>query len=70
MTLSLIILNLFINVNVTNIFKIILICLTYALVGGFIYIFISYKMGLINEILGNDFIEKIRFKRKKAIFVF
>ena len=59
MLLVLLIMSKFININVTGTLNIIIVCLTYAIVGGIIYIFTSYKIGLLNEVLGSDFINKI-----------
>ena len=66
MIISLLILNIFIDINVTGLVKIIVVCLIYAFVGGTIYIFTSYKMGLIESVFGSEFVLKIRNKFKKA----
>ncbi len=66
MIISLLILNIFIDINVTGFVKIIVVCLIYAFVGGIIYIFTSYKMGLIESVFGSEFVLKIRNKFKKA----
>ena len=51
-----------IPLNIDNTIKDILYIAFNALVGGFTYIFISYKMGLINDIIGEQLVNKIKKK--------
>ncbi len=64
MLIVLFILSLFVNITVSSLLNNILLCLLYALIGGFVYIGISYKMGLINNVLGTDYVNKILKKLK------
>lgn len=64
MTLVLLIINIFVKLNIGGSLKIIIICLTYALLGGITYLSISYKMGLLSEVFGEEFTEKIIKKLK------
>lgn len=52
----------FISLNVTGRINGILVSLLYALIGGIIYLLLSYKTGLINNIYGKDRVEKIKNK--------
>lgn len=65
--LVLLIIKIFIKINVTGRINNLLICIPYALIGGITFIFISYKIGLINDVLGSDLINNIlkKIKRKK-----
>ena len=64
MTCVLILVNLFLKLNVSGSIKIFIICLIYALVGGFVYLSISYKIGLLESVFEKEFIDKI-FKKLK-----
>lgn len=64
MTIVLLILSVFLNVNVTGTINIILVCMVYAFIGGIIYIFISYKLGIFEDVLGVDYISMILKKIK------
>lgn len=66
--LVLLILNLFINIDVTGRLNAIIVCTPFALIGGLTYIIITYKTGLLSDTLGSDYLDKIliklRIKRK------
>lgn len=64
MTCVLILVNLFLKLNVSGSIKIFITCLIYALVGGFVYLSISYKIGLLESVFEKEFIDKI-FKKLK-----
>ena len=64
MTCVLILINLFLKLNVSGSIKIFITCLIYALVGGFVYLSISYKIGLLESVFEKEFIDKI-FKKLK-----
>lgn len=64
MTIVLLILSLFLNVNVTGTINIILVCVVYAFVGGTIYIFTSYKLGIFEDVLGTNYVRMILKKIK------
>ena len=66
---SLNILSLFLNVNVTGTINIILVCMVYAFVGGTIYIFTSYKLGIFEDVLGTNYVRMIlkKIKIKKQL---
>lgn len=64
MTCVLILINLFLKLNVSGSIKIFMTCLIYALVGGFVYLSISYKIGLLESVFEKEFIDKI-FKKLK-----
>jgi len=64
MTIVLLILSLFLNVNVTGTINIILVCMVYAFVGGTIYIFTSYKLGIFEDVLGTNYVRMILKKIK------
>lgn len=64
MTCVLILINLFLKLNVSGSIKIFMTCLFYALVGGFVYLNISYKIGLLESVFEKEFIDKI-FKKLK-----
>lgn len=64
MTCVLILVNLFLKLNVSGSIKIFMTCLFYALVGGFVYLSISYKIGLLESVFEKEFIDKI-FKKLK-----
>ena len=64
MTCVLILINLFLKLNVSGSIKIFMTCLVYALVGGFVYLSISYKIGLLESVFEKEFIDKI-FKKLK-----
>ena len=34
-------------------------CIGYGLVGGFIYLFTAYKTGLLNDVFGKEYLNKI-----------
>ena len=59
LTLVLIILSLIINVNNTGRLKSLIICIPFAIIGGITYILITYKTGLLNDTLGEEYINKI-----------
>lgn len=64
MTCVLILINLFLKLNVSGSIKIFMTCLFYALVGGFVYLSIAYKIGLLESVFEKEFIDKI-FKKLK-----
>lgn len=64
MTCVLILVNLFLKLNVSGSIQIFMTCLFYALVGGFVYLSISYKIGLLESVFEKEFIDKI-FKKLK-----
>ena len=64
MTCVLILINLFLKLNVSGSIKIFMTCLFYALVGGFVYLSISYKIGLLESVFEKEFIDKIFRKLK------
>lgn len=64
MTCVLILINLFLKLNVSGSIKIFMTCLVYALAGGFVYLSISYKIGLLESVFEKEFIDKI-FKKLK-----
>ena len=64
MTGIIILLNLFLKLDVSGSIKIFITCLIYALVGGFVYLSISYKIGLLESVFEKEFIDKI-FKKLK-----
>ena len=64
MTCVLILINLFLKLNVSGSIKIFMTCLIYALVGGFVYLSISYKIGLLESVFEKEFIDKIFRKLK------
>ena len=64
MTCVLILINLFLKLNVSGSIKIFMTCLFYALAGGFVYLSISYKIGLLESVFEKEFIDKI-FKKLK-----
>ena len=64
MTCVLILINLFLKLNVSGSIQIFMTCLFYALVGGFVYLSISYKIGLLESVFEKEFIDKI-FKKLK-----
>lgn len=64
MTCVLILINLFLKLNVSGSIQIFITCLIYALVGGFVYLSISYKIGLLESVFEKEFIDKI-FKKLK-----
>lgn len=64
MILVLLITNIFVKLNTEGSFKILLTCITYALLGGITYITVSYKTGLLQDVLGNDYINRILKKIK------
>lgn len=59
MVLVLVIINKFLPFNVTTYSGAIITIIINAVIGGFIYIGVSYKMGLIDEILGKEMVKKI-----------
>ena len=64
MTLAVLIIKAFIPVNFTSRITCILYVLVVSIIGALIYFIISYKMGLINHIFGDDFLNKIKNKLK------
>jgi len=64
MTLVLIVLNLILKVNLESKINIIAVCGVYALLGGLTYLIVSYKMGLLSEVLGKNYIDGILKKLK------
>ena len=58
-------LKLFIPINIDSRISAILICALYAIVGGIIYLYIIYKFGIVDKIIGNDNIRKYLKKFKK-----
>lgn len=64
MTLPLIIINQFIDFSNLSNFQNLIIIILYATIGASIYIYLSYKNGLLYEILGKDYINSILKKFK------
>lgn len=64
LVMVLILLKLVINTNVTGRIESLLVCLPYAILGGLTYIVVSYKIGLLSDILGKNYIDKILKKLK------
>ena len=59
-------LSLFIPLSVTSRFKSILIIALYAAVGAILYMLMAYKLGLFEDVFGDDYINKVKklFLRK------
>ncbi len=64
MCIVLFILNLFIKTNVNSRLESLLVCIPYAILGGITYLIISYKTGLLENVLGKDYIDNILTKLK------
>lgn len=65
MLIILFILSIFISTSVTSRLNAFLICALYGIIGGITYLIISYKTGLLKDVLGEHYIEKIIKKIKK-----
>ncbi|MCI8330630.1 MAG: polysaccharide biosynthesis protein [Bacilli bacterium] len=59
MCITIILLKMIIKTDVESRIKSLIICIPYAIIGGITYIGISYKIGLLNDVLGKDYINKI-----------
>lgn len=70
MLISLIILNLFIKLPNSSLIKICLVLILYTIIGALVYLGISYKTGLLNDVFGKEYItrllNKLRLRRKKC----
>ncbi len=66
MVIALLIVRIFIPLQITNKLNTIVLCVLYALVGGIVYIFTSYKLGLFEEIFGSEFMNRILRRKKKC----
>lgn len=67
MVFGLMILDLFIPFGSMNRICALIECLLYGIVGVIIYFIVTYKSGLLKEILGDAFVNKIRIKIKRFI---
>lgn len=59
MFIVLLILNLFVELPTNGIMKMCLVLSLYTLLGAFVYLGISYKTGLIYEVFGKDYVDKL-----------
>lgn len=59
MFIVLLILNLFVELPTNGIMKICLVLSLYTLLGAFVYLGISYKTGLLYEVFGKDYVDKL-----------
>lgn len=59
MLIVLFILSIFINTEVTSRLNAFLVCAVYGIIGGLTYLIISYKTGLLRDVLGEKYINKI-----------
>lgn len=70
MLISLIILNLFIKLPNSGLIKICLVLILYTIIGALVYLGISYKTGLLNDVFGKEYItrllNKLHLRRKKC----
>ena len=70
MLISLIILNLFIKLPNSSLIKICLVLILYTIIGALVYLGISYKTGLLNDVFGKEYItrllNKLHLRRKKC----
>lgn len=70
MLISLIILNLFIKLPNSSLIKICLVLILYTIIGASVYLGISYKTGLLNDVFGKEYItrllNKLHLRRKKC----
>ena len=64
MTLALFVLKMIININTKNHIKSLIVCIPFAIIGGIIYILISYKIGLLDEVFGEKYVKNILRKLK------
>lgn len=64
MCIVLFILKLIIKIDVTSRINSLLVCIPYAILGGLTYIIVSYKTGLLKDVLGEDYIDNILKKLK------
>ena len=53
-----------ININTKNHIKSLIVCIPFAIIGGIIYILISYKIGLLDEVFGEKYVKNILRKLK------
>lgn len=60
MLLLLMILSLIVPLSVTSRFKAILIIALYSILGAIVYLFVSYKLYLFEDVFGNDYIDKVK----------
>lgn len=56
-----------IPLNVTNRFASVLVVIVYALIGGLFYLFMSSRFGIVQDIFGNDWLNKLKLKFLKKI---
>lgn len=68
MTIALLILNLFMPINSTNVFTMLMVVIVYSVVGGLIYLIVMYKNKTLKYVFGEDMINKIlrKLKLKKS----
>lgn len=66
MVCSLLLLKLVVPISVSSRFMNIFIIMLYSVVGGFIYLFIMYKMGVVDRLFGREIIDKFKRKVKKG----
>lgn len=59
MFIVLLILNLFVELPINGIMKMCLLLSLYTLLGAFVYLGISYKTGLLYEVFGKDYVDKL-----------
>ncbi len=64
MVIVLFIIRIFVPLDASGLLKNLLICLLYACLGGITYIGVSYKTGLLTNVLGEEYINKILKKLK------
>lgn len=64
MIIVLLILNLFIPINSTNIFTMLWVVVLYTIIGSLIYIIIMYKTKVLNKVFGDEMVNKILRKLK------
>ena len=67
MVVSLAIMNVFIPNITSSRFMAILELILYGIIGVIIYFYVAYKSKTIDEILGQDFVEKFKLKLTKMI---
>ena len=64
MTITLLILNLFLPINSNNFFTMLGIIIIYTLIGGLIFLTMTYKNGALEDVFGKEYINKIIKKMK------
>ena len=64
MMISLFVLKLLIGIQYNGRVSALVICFTYAVLGGIIYIVISYKIGIIKDVFGSEYLDKFLVKLK------